>query len=216
MGIFKRMKQIVLADIHDVLDKVEDPISMVGQYLREMEEQLARAQKAFSDQLFLEKKYEMLVEETQAIIEKRVRQANLAVDRNQDEIAKLALQEKIVQEQKLASYKQQQETIQAQTANLSEKVKELKDKYEELKLKQQELIARANTAKAVKAIQTAIHSFSADNAMRGFARMEDRILALEAEAKASQAFATHRQPSVNTLLQPEVEQQLEQLKAAKA
>ncbi|GAA3331393.1 PspA/IM30 family protein [Ectobacillus funiculus] len=202
MGIFfKRMKQIVLADIHDVLDKAEDPISMVGQYLREMEEQLARAQKAFSDQLFLEKKkYEMLVEETQAIIEKRVRQANLAVDRNQDEIAKLALQEKIVQEQKLASYKQQQETIQAQTANLSEKkVKELKDKYEELKLKQQELIARANTAKAVKAIQTTIHSFSTDNAMRGFARMEDRILALEAEAKASQAFAAHRQPSVNTL-----------------
>ena len=216
MGIFKRMKQIVLADIHDVLDKAEDPISMVGQYLREMEEQLARAQKAFSDQLFLEKKYEMLVEETQAIIEKRVRQANLAVDRNQDEIAKLALQDKIVQEQKFASYKQQQETIQAQTANLSEKVKELKDKYEELKLKQQELIARANTAKAVKAIQTTIHSFSTDNAMRGFARMEDRILALEAEAKASQAFAAHRQPSVNTLLQPEVELQLEQLKAAKA
>lgn len=216
MGIFKRIKNIVLSDIHEVLDKAEDPISMAGQYLREMEEQLARAQKAFSEQLFLEKKYELLVEETQAIIEKRVRQANLAVDRNEDEIAKLALQDKIVQEQKFASYKQQQETIQAQTANLYEKVKELKDKYEELKLKQQELIARANAANAVKAIQTTIHSFSADNAMRGFSRMEERILSLEAEAKASQAFAGPQQPSINALLQPEVEQQLEQLKAAKA
>jgi len=216
MGIFKRIKNIVMADIHEVLDKAEDPISMVGQYLREMEEQLAKAQKAVADQLFLEKKYEMLVAETQVIIEKRVRQANLAVDRNEDEVAKLALQDKIVQEQKLASYKQQQEAIQAQTAHLYEKVKELKDKYEELKLKQQELIARANAAKAVKAIQTTIHSFSADNAIRGIARMEERIWALEAEAKAGQAFAAPQQPSINALLQPEVEQQLEQLKAAKA
>lgn len=216
MGIFRRIKNIALADVHNVLDKAEDPISMVKQYLREMEEQLVKVQQALSEQLFLEKKYEMLVVQTQDAVEKRLRQANLAVERNEDEIAKLALQDKIVQERKLASYKQQYDAMQAQTTNLYEKVKALQEKYEELKLKQQELIARAHAAKAVKEINTTIASFSADNAMRGFARMEERIWTLEAEAKASQELAAPHQPSMNPLLQAEVEQQLEQLKAVKS
>lgn len=55
-----------------------------------------------------------------------------------------------------------------------------------------------------------------DRHMHGFARMEERIWALEAEVKVGQAFAAQRQPSVNSLLQPKVERRLEQLKAAKA
>ena len=39
MGIFRRIKNIALADVHSVLDKAEDPLSMIKQYLREMEEQ---------------------------------------------------------------------------------------------------------------------------------------------------------------------------------
>ncbi|MFP3126541.1 hypothetical protein OH784_28465 [Ectobacillus funiculus] len=46
--------------------------------------------------------------------------------------------------------------------------------------------------------------------------MEECIWTLEAEAKAGQAFAAHRRPKVNTILQLEVELQLERLKAAKA
>ncbi|WP_129731773.1 hypothetical protein [Bacillus sp. OTU530] len=82
----------------------------------------------------MEMKYKVLVAEADNIIEKRVRQANLAVDRNEDNVAKIALQNKIVPERKFASYKQQ-ETIQAQAANLYEKIKKLKGKHEELKLK---------------------------------------------------------------------------------
>lgn len=55
-------------------------------------------------------KYKVLVAGAGNIIEKRVRQANLAVDRNEDNVAKIALQNKIVPERKFASYKQQ-ETI---------------------------------------------------------------------------------------------------------
>ena len=162
-------------------------------------------------------KYKVLVAEADNIIEKRVRQANLAVDQNEDNVAKIALQNKIVPERKFASYKQQ-EIIQAQAVNLYEKIKKLKGKHEELKPKQQELIARADAAKAVKAIQTTINSFSTDDddTIRGFARMEECIWTLEAEAKAGQAFAAHRRPRVNTILQLEVELQLERLKAAKA
>lgn len=215
MGIFKRLKSIALADVHEVLDKAEDPVSMLKQHIRDMEEQLVKAQQALAGQLGLEKQCEALVVQAQAVVEKRLRQANLAIERNEDEAAKLALQDKIVNERRLLAYKQQYEAVQAKTAELQSKVKVLQEKYEELKLKQQELASRAHTAKAVQAIQTTISSFGADSAVQGFSRMEERIWALEAETKASQELAAPLQPSRNALLQAEAEQELEQLKEAK-
>lgn len=215
MGIFKRLKNIALADVHEVLDKAEDPVSMLKQYIRDMEEQLVKAQQALTVQLGLEKQCEALVVQAQAVVEKRLRQANLAIERNEDEAAKLALQDKIVNERSLLAYKQQSEAVQAKTAELQSKVKVLQEKYEELKLKQQELASRAYTAKAVQSIQTTISSFGADSVVQGFSRMEERIWALEAETKASQVLAVPPQPSRNALLQAEAEQELEQLKEAK-
>lgn len=215
MGIFKRLKNIALADVHGLLDKAEGPVSMLKQYIRDMEEQLVKAQQALADQLGLEKQCEALIVQAQAVVEKRLRQANLAIERNEDEVAKLALQDKIVNERRLLAYKQQYEAVQAQTAELQSKVKVLQEKYEELKLKQQELASRAHTAQAVQVIQTTISSFGADSAVQGFSRMEERIWALEAETKASQVLAAPLQPSGNALLQAEAEQEFEQLKAAK-
>ncbi|SIB28585.1 PspA/IM30 family [Mycobacteroides abscessus subsp. abscessus] len=40
MGVLKRMKRIVTADLHDAVDKMENPISLLKQYIREVEEQL--------------------------------------------------------------------------------------------------------------------------------------------------------------------------------
>ena len=215
MGIFKRLKRIAIADVHEVLDKAENPVSMLKQYIRDLEEQLVKVQQALVDQLALEKQCEALVSQTQAAVKKRLQQANLAIERNEDEVAKLALQDKIVNERKLLAYKQQYEAVQAQTADLQSKVKALQEKHEELKLKQHELASRAHTAQAVQAIQTTVSSFGADSAVQGFSRMEERIWALEAKTKASQDLAAPFQPSGNSLLQAEAEQELEQLKAAK-
>lgn len=204
MGIFKRLKRITLADMHRALDKAEKPVNMIKQYIREMEGQIVKAQEKLAQQVGLEKKCEALVAETEAVIEKRLRQANLAVERNEDEIAKMALHDKIVNERKLLSYKQQYEAAKEQTAYLQGKVQELKMKYEELQVKQQELIARASAAQAQE-----------DHAANGFLRAEEKIWALEAKAKAGEGFAPSSQPNVSALLQAEVEKELEQLKAAK-
>ncbi|NMD70491.1 PspA/IM30 family protein [Bacillus sp. DNRA2] len=89
MGIFKRIKGIALADINNAIDKMEDPVSMLKQYLRDLEGEIEKAEQALSSQLFIEKKYELLIAESESVIEKRTRQAQLAVTRNEEEIAKL-------------------------------------------------------------------------------------------------------------------------------
>ncbi|MTE25168.1 PspA/IM30 family protein, partial [Microbacterium sp. ZXX196] len=46
MGIFKRIKTITTSGINGLLDKTEDPIVMLNEYLREMEQELNKAQSA--------------------------------------------------------------------------------------------------------------------------------------------------------------------------
>lgn len=81
MGIFKRVKTIVQSDLHGFLDRIEDPVNMAKQYIRELEEQLNHAVEALSQQLLVERKHSALIEQTEAILAKRSRQAELAVDR---------------------------------------------------------------------------------------------------------------------------------------
>jgi phage shock protein A len=215
VGLFKRVKNVILADLHDFVDQLEDPISMTKQYLRELEDQIEKAQLALSQQFAVEHRYEQLIQQAKEMIEKRARQAKLAVEREEETIAKMALQEKIAYEKKLSFYQQQYETLKEKTTYLSEQLKQLKEKYEELKVKQLDLIARAHAAKAIKDINASLVSFNPDHALKGFARMEERIIALEAEAKASSYVYESTKPlHFDPLLQEEVEKELEQLKAA--
>ncbi|MGD6894077.1 PspA/IM30 family protein [Bacillus infantis] len=104
MGVLKRMKRIVTADLHDAVDKMENPISLLKQYIREVEEQLEKGKQAMAQQYAVEQKYSLLIASEQETAEKRNRQAELAVSKGEEDIAKLALQEKIVSERKLSVY----------------------------------------------------------------------------------------------------------------
>ncbi|ENQ3107436.1 phage shock protein A (PspA) family protein [Bacillus sp. 491mf] len=219
MGIFKRIKNIVMADVHQTLDKLEIPVSMLKQYLRETEEQISKAQKALSHQFYLEKKYEALIVETDALVTKRTRQAELAVSREEDHMAQLALQDKIINEKKATLYREQYEITKQQTATLYEQIDKLQEKYQELQYKELVLVSRLNAAQAIKESNAALASFHTENATKGFARVESYVQKLEAEAAASNYFYQLKSPnqteSLNQGLQEEIKQELEKLKENK-
>ncbi|EJS51857.1 PspA/IM30 family protein [Bacillus nitratireducens] len=219
MGILKRIKNIVVADVHQTLDKIEKPVSMLKQYLRETEQQIMKAEKALSHQYYLEKKYEALISETDALIAKRTRQAELAVSREEDHMAQLALQEKIVNEKKAELYRKQYEITKEQTATLYEQIDKLQKKYGELQYKELVLVSRLNAAQAIKESNRAIDSFHTESTAKGFARIESYVQKLEAETAASNYFynlkAPNQQEVLDQNLQEEVQRELEQLKENK-
>ncbi|CAH2461738.1 PspA/IM30 family protein [Bacillus sp. S4] len=219
MGILKRIKKIVVADVHQTLDKIENPVSMLKQYLRETEQQIAKAEKALSHQYYLEKKYEALISETDTLIAKRTRQAELAVSREEDQMAQLALQEKIVNEKKAELYRQQYEITKEQTATLYEQIDKLQKKYGELQYKELVLVSRLNAAQAIKESNRAIDSFHTESTAKGFARIESYVQKLEAETAASNYFYNLKSPNQQEVLdqnlQEEVQRELEKLKENK-
>lgn len=217
MGIFKRVKRTFTADINEMIDKMENPVSLVKQYLREIEEQLAKGKKEIAQQYVVEKKYSNLIDATQALIEKRTRQANLAVSKGDDEVARLALQEKILAEQKLSSYQQQYQLVQEKTTELVNKINGLQQKYEELALRKNELISRANVATTLSEINQTTTSYRADDAIHGFARMEEKVWELEAASQTNSIIASRSTiPQINPLLANDVEEELDKLKATEA
>ncbi|MFC0211532.1 PspA/IM30 family protein [Paenibacillus chartarius] len=187
MGIFSRVKSIALADIHDALDRMEDPVNMVKQYIREVQEQIDKVRTTLAGHLFTETQCEALVNRTEELVAKRTRQAELAVDRGEDAIAELAIQEKLVQVQKLEMYREQYEAVKAQTAALLEQLRELQATREALVQKHEALAARAEAARTIRDVNRVIHSFDAQKMNGALAGMEQQVWRWEAEAKASRA-----------------------------
>lgn len=219
MGIFRRLKTITMAEINGLLDGIEDPIAMLNEYSREMEKEIVKGQKALARQIFVEKKQETLISETKSLVEKRTRQAKLAIDQGDEEIAKLAVQEKLTHEKQQSLYQEQLESIKGQTKILLEKLEQLKGTYEQMQQKKIILASRANVAQSMKQIQKATVSFQTDSIARGMARAEEKVLLMEAEVQAGNQFpaplADYHNGIENTFSDEEVNSELEKLKGEK-
>lgn len=220
MGIFKRLKTITKADLNGLLDKVEDPITMLNEYTREMEQEMAKAHKALSRQIFVENKQAALILETKSLIEKRTRQAKLAIEQEEETITKLAVQEKLIHENQLELYEQQYTAIKGQTETLKEKLIELKETYNQLQHKKILLASRVNVAQSLKQIQHATANFQTDTIVRGVNRAEERIMLLEAEVQAGNQFANplvqHNTTYQNYVSEDVLNNEIEKLKNEKA
>lgn len=214
MGLLKRLKTIATADLHDVLDRMEDPIVMLKQHLREMEKEIAKGEEALAKQLFFKKKQEAQLNETQALIEKRVGQAEIAVKKGDDETAKQLLLDKIDLENKEKIYASQLEALSQQTKKLVQQIEDYKHKYKELINKQQLIISRAHVTKVTDSIEQSFATFTPGSAVKGFERAEEKIHALEARSKARELF--HPTIDLNKVyandLEEQVQKELEALK----
>ncbi|WP_186328958.1 PspA/IM30 family protein [Bacillus sp. X1(2014)] len=189
MGIFKRLKRITSAEMNGLLDGIEDPIAMLNEYSREMEQEIVKGQNALARQIFVEKKQEALIYETKSLVDKRTRQAKLALEQGDEAMAKLAVQEKLSKENQLQLYVDQLTSIKGQTQTLVEKLDQLKETYNQMQQKKILLASRANVAQSMKQIQKSTVSFNTDDIVREVARAEERILMMEAEVQAGNQYA---------------------------
>ncbi|CAG7633408.1 PspA/IM30 family protein [Paenibacillus allorhizosphaerae] len=185
MGIFKRLRDLTMASINDLLDKAEDPVKMLNQFLRDMEEDIREAEVAVAKQIAIEKKFKQQYEEAGDMVQKREEQALKALEARNEDLARRALQDKKEHQLKFDEMKKQYDTAKTNADRLRDQLSEMKDEFSKLKNKKDLLVARAEAAKAQKQINQAMSGFGTDNAAKGFDRMSEKVLQLEAEAEAS-------------------------------
>lgn len=94
MRIWTRCSDLVLANIHSWLDRVENPIVMTEQVIREMEDRLAAARSYAASAIAAERRLGRELAEQRTAVELWMNKARAAVTANRDDLARLALARK--------------------------------------------------------------------------------------------------------------------------
>ncbi|RLL47856.1 PspA/IM30 family protein [Oceanobacillus piezotolerans] len=183
---FKRVKTVVSSELNSMLDKAEDPVKLLDQYMRDMAEDIREVEAAVAKQIANEKMLKRKANDALAMVQKRQEQAEKAVEAGNDDLARRALQDKKDHDTTAIALNESWERAKADADMLREKLDEMKKEYQEMSLKKDSLKARAESAKTRTKINRTMSSIGGDESKRGFERMEEKVLRYEAEAETSE------------------------------
>mgnify|MGYP001280886290 CR=1 FL=1 len=216
MGVFQRMKDITRASVHDWLDKVEDPVVMLNQYLRDMEKDIAQAEVSVAKQMATERKLKQRLDEAVRIGMEREAQALTALQQGNEEQARLWLQEKLYYDREAEEIRALHREAKSTVDELVQQLHDMKEQFYQMRNRRQELAARAQLAKTRKqmARMTTANSLETGRAAREFHRMEEKILQMEIETEIIRQAPADMPPHhrADGLLQRKVEEQLQALR----
>jgi len=152
MGLLKRVSNIFKAKANDALDEVENPIQLLDQKIRDMEESLNKA-KLSSAQILgnvheIEKKMEEAKLESNDFDEK----VKLALSKGNEELAKKALEKKLEADKMYTSLKVSFDDSSKKGEAIKIKLQELKEEIDKTRNYRDEAAARYNNAEASKKV----------------------------------------------------------------
>jgi phage shock protein A len=184
MGIFSRFTDIVNSNINSILDKAEDPEKLVRLMIQEMEDTLVEvrstAARAIADRKEITRTLQQLEQEAREWQAK----AELALDKEREELAKAALGEKARVVQAADALRNQHTTLGDGLEKLNDDIVRLEEKLVDAKTRQQALYARHQTASRRLEVRKRLHSARIDDAMIRFDQFERRIDDIEAHVES--------------------------------
>ncbi|MFD1171288.1 PspA/IM30 family protein [Oceanobacillus sp. M65] len=183
---FGRMKTVVSSELNAMLDKAEDPVKMLDQFMRDMAEDIREVEAAVAKQIANEKMLKRKANDAQAMVEKRQKQAEQAIEAGNDDLARRALEDKKDHEATATTLNESWKRAEQDATSLRSKLDEMKKEYQEMKLKKDSLKARAESAKTRTKMNRTMSSIGNDDSKRGFERMEEKVMQFEAEAETSE------------------------------
>jgi phage shock protein A len=218
MGVFKRIGDITKASVNEMLDKMENPVLMLNQYLRDMEEEIHKAEATIAKQMADAHKYKQRYDESVRNSAERETQAERAMMEGQEELARKLLEEKLYFDQKTTEFLELHTQSEGHVEELKQQLQSMKNEFEQLRNKRDELASRAKIAEARKQMSSinSVHTIESGSASHGFHRMEEKILQMEAEAEVMRipngTGFTLYQPIADAEKQLKVDEQLAALK----
>jgi len=228
MGVFKRMKDMSKAGVNEWLDQMEDPAVMINQYIRDMQAEINKAEVTVAKQMASERMLKQRLEEALSRSSACETKAAAALLSGEEELARRHLEEKLTQEERSKDLAALHTQSKVQAEELLRQLHEMKDEYYRMLSRRNELTQRVELARAKKrtaeVIQANTYRIDSGSALRGFHRMEEKIMQLEAEADVRRSMSGYSPVAsysqlgaaplpADPLMQQRLEEELQQLRS---
>jgi phage shock protein A len=184
MGILDRIKDLLKANINDMLDKAEDPEKMLKLIIIDMEESLGEAVQGLAETMASDRQMVRQQQTAEAQAAGWEAKAKLALSGGDEALARQALSSKLKCDANAGQYAGMHETLAAQVQTMREQVGELQAKIEEARGKMSLLAARAQLADTQMKFATSVGGAGTKSAFAKMEKMEEKVDRKEAEAQA--------------------------------
>eukprot|EP00850_Spirogloea_muscicola_P007844 SM000040S14856 [mRNA] locus=s40:750387:753304:+ [translate_table: standard] len=189
-NIFGRVVRIVRSYANALVSSAEDPEKLLDQTVIEMNEDLTKMRQASAQVLASQKQLENKYRQSQTTSDDWYRRAKLALEKGDEELAKEALKRRKDYEDGAKALKAQLDAQKGVVDKLISNTRLLESKIQEARSKKDTLKARAQSAKTSAKVQEMIGNISTSSALAAFDKMEEKVMALEAETEAMTQLST--------------------------
>ncbi|MBP2241914.1 phage shock protein A [Cytobacillus eiseniae] len=187
-NLFTRIKNTVMADINEVLDKKENknPIALLNQYLRECEAETEKVRKLLERQYQLKDEFTREYNHANELATKRKRQAEIATKAGETELYVFAANEQAQYEERTARLKELVNQTVQQLGELERKYEEMKHKLKDMHIRRMELMGRENMTRANNQMNKVLdHQSYSDQSISRFQEIESYLDRLEQQVNRS-------------------------------
>ncbi len=184
MGLFTRFTDIVNANLNSMLDKAEQPEKMIRLIIQEMEETLVEVRATAAKNIAEQKTLARKVTSCEASIAHWHSKAELALNKDRDDLAKSAIAQKHKYQEELVHLSKENAQLTEFLTAVQDDAHKLQEKLNEAKRRQDALLLRQESAQVRLKVREKAAIYNIDEAISKFERYQQKIDRVEAQVEA--------------------------------
>ena len=184
MGIFSRTRDIIAANVTDLLDKAEDPAKMIRMIIMEMQETLVEVRASAARTIADQKEMRRHISKLEGLQESWTEKAQLALSKGREDLAKAALVEKQKAADMAVQLKSEIVVLDDALSASEEDIAKLQAKLREARARQTSLATRMESAENRLKVREMYAGEKVQDAFARFDILEQRVDFAEGRADA--------------------------------
>ncbi|MDF2385449.1 phage shock protein PspA [Nostoc ellipsosporum NOK] len=185
MGIFSRTRDIIAANVTDLLDKAEDPAKMVRMIILEMEETLVEVRASAARTIADQKEMRRHIAKLEKLQESWTEKAELALSKGREDLAKAALVEKQKASDMCEQLSEEISVLDEALRASEEDINKLQTKLREARARQNSIVTRMESANNRVRLREMTNGSRMQDAFSRFDVLERRVDLAEGRADAA-------------------------------
>ncbi|MFC4402789.1 PspA/IM30 family protein [Gracilibacillus xinjiangensis] len=180
-NLFTRIKDSVMADLHEMMDQKEEknPIAHVNQYIRECEHEVKKIKQLVEKQYEINYDISQELGQAKLMVEKRKKQFDLATSLEETELANEAKVDLEKFETRINQLESMESRSMEDLETLETQYVQMKQKLKDLYVKRLELKSRENIARTKQGMNRVLETEFVSKSASKFAELESYIERIE-------------------------------------